>query len=420
MEGKKWRNLTPRERILLFLFLLAAALVFAHRVVLGRQLPYYLQVKTELGEESLALREAQKAAGELPLLKEELARAEAEMSEAKGRLGLTLKDKESFLIAAQPQEEGVKVLAFQPLETEKRGDFTVQPFQVSAVGTYPQIQNYIHHLEHLPAWTQIRELKLTARPGSKGEVEASLVLDYYDLGEGNSVTGQAVALLPGGRAEVFLPPVGEKPGGPDTNIPEGMSGGREPSTGSNPPATSGSTVPSGSQGTAEGEGWQDIGQSEGPEYAFPTRGYGRSRASAPWLEGIRVLRNVGPFYYPAGRKIAIGGRQFEHGIVVDLSRNRDRVEAVLDLQGGYLKLRGFIGVEDGTQNSTGGLILRLKGDEREIFTSPLLKPGGYPQYVEVNVTGVNRLIIQAEWQEAGPGDYDRLRAALADMFLSTT
>jgi len=405
------RNLSTREKFLLLLFFVVGGLFFVQRVVLGYQLPHYLQVRKELSAESVGLASVKEAALKLPLLKEELARAEAEFSMAKARLGLTLLDKAAFLAAAQPQDRGIRVLLFRPLEVEKRGSFNVQPFQVVVEGVYPQIENYLRQLESLPALIQIRDLKLVAKAGDKGEIEANFILDFYELKEEITTEGRAVALLPSGRTDIFLPSyLGGKPSG------------RENASFTSFKTEGGTSKVStrGSEDTVIEAKPEERKQSEIVEYIFPARGHGRSRAGAPWLEGIRVLRNVGPFYYPADRAITIGGRRFEHGIVVDLEKGKLKAETVLDLQAGYLKLKGFAGVEDSTRNSSGSFILRISGDERELFTSASLKPGAYPQYLEIDVAGVNRLIIQVEWKEAGPGDYTDLKAALADMFFSTT
>lgn len=431
MIWRRDRNLSTREKFLLLLFLVVGGLFFVQRVVLGYQLPHYLQVKKELSAERARLAAVKEAALKLPLLKEELARAEAEFSTAKARLGLTLLDKAAFLAAAQPQDKGIRVLLFRPLEVEKRGSFNVQPFQVAVEGGYPQIENYLRQLENLPALIQIRDLKLAAKAGGNGEIEANFILDFYELKEEITTEGRAVALLPSGRTDIFLPsylegePFGREnasfPGEPHcVTIPTSF---RTESPGVKTDSREGGASkvsPRGSEDTVIEVKPEERKQSEIVEYTFPARGYNRSRAGAPWLEGIRVLRNVGPFYYPADRAITIGGRRFEHGIVVDLEKGKLKAEAVLDLQAGYLKLKGFAGVEDSTRNSSGSFILRISGDERELFTSAPLKPGAYPQYLEIDVAGVNRLIIQVEWKEAGPGDYTDLKAALADMFFSTT
>ncbi|MCG0277598.1 MAG: NPCBM/NEW2 domain-containing protein [Thermanaeromonas sp.] len=428
MVWRKYQHLSSREKFLVLLLVVVAGLFFVHRVVVKYQLPRYLQAKKELSAESARLTAVREAALKLPLLKEELARAEAEISMTRARLGLTLLDKEAFLGAAQPQDKGVKVLLFRPMEVEKRGSFNVQRFQVAVEGGYPQIENYLRQLENLPALLEIRDLKLAGKEG--GNVEANFIVDFYELGDETASKGRAVALLPSGRVDIFLPlpsagePSGSKkvsfygeshsatsPTSLRTESPEVKPDSRESAASKistrNSEDRTEEAVPGGRK------------QSETVEYTFPARGRNRSRAGAPWLEGIRVLRNVGPFYYPADRAINIGGRRFEHGIVVDLEKGKPRAEAVLDLQAGYLKLKGFAGVEDSTRNSSGSFILRISGDERELFTSAPLKPGAYPQYIEIDVAGVNRLIIQVEWKEAGPGDYTDLKAALADMFFST-
>ncbi|MGI9953173.1 type 4a pilus biogenesis protein PilO [Moorellaceae bacterium AZ2] len=419
MKWPQYRSLSPREKRWLILFLVAGVIVFSYRVVWAHQLPYYRQVKAELAAQSAKLAAAREAAGRLWLLKEELARAETEMEELQGRAGFTLQQRETFLAAAQPQQRGVRVLSFRPLEPEQRGSFVVYPFQISVEGAYLQVEDYIHQLESLPALTQMRDLKISAKAGAAGLVEASFILDFYALDGEGAAAGRAVALLPSNRPDIFLPLAGGSMGRDSAGLENRLTGRQEELSASTPAAAAPPSPPPDSGDTAKARSPRDEEQSGALEYVFPSRGSGRARAGAPWLEGIRVLRNVGPFYYPAGRKIAIGGRQFEHGIVVDLEKSRSQAEAVLDLQAGYLKLRGFIGVEDETMNSRGNFVLRIKGDERELFVSSPVKPGRYPQYVELDVAGVNLLILQVEWVEAGPGDYDRLQAALADMILLT-
>ncbi|GFN23300.1 type 4a pilus biogenesis protein PilO [Thermanaeromonas sp. C210] len=414
MQWPQYRTLSARERRLLILLLVVVVTVFAYRVVWARQLPYYRQLKAQLADQKDKLAAAQEAAGRLDLLREELARAEAEMEEWKEQTGIILQEREEFLAAAQPRQEGVRVVTLRPQEPEQRGSFMVYPFHIAVEGAYPKVKDYIHQLEGLPALTEIRDLRIAAKAGNAGLVEASFMLDFYPLGDGGTV-GRAAALLPSGRVDIFMPLVGGSRGSGEAEPDNGSVGGRQSLPARAPAAPDPPSPPPSRSGAARDGGPGDEDGTGGPEYRFPSRGSGRPRAGAPWLEGMRVLRNVGPFYYPAGRKIAIGGRQFEHGLVVDLEGKGDGAEAVLDLGGGYLNLRGFIGVEDETMNTRGNLVLRIKGDERELFVSSPLEPGRYPQYVEVEVAGVKRLVLQVEWVEGKRGDYDRLRAALADM-----
>ncbi|MDN5346872.1 MAG: hypothetical protein PWP65_436 [Clostridia bacterium] len=135
-----------------------------------------------------------------------------------------------------------------------------------------------------------------------------------------------------------------------------------------------------------------------------------------FLEDLMVIRNVGPFYRLQSRNLAIAGREFGHGLAVELNKDA-RAEAVVDLKGQYRSLEGFIGVEDETMNSRGAYKLTILTDDVVRYESHLIKPGTYPYFISLDLRGVKRLTFQVNWQAAGIGDYDRIVAALADIKL---
>lgn len=396
--------LSRRVKFLMILLLIVVILFFIQQWIFAQRLPYYIQLKAKLQDEAAKLASARETASNLPVLKKAVERAEAELAAARERLGVTFDDRDSFLLAAQPKETKVRVTLFQPLEEEKRGIFSVQPFQVTVSGDYPSVMSYLLYLESLPAWTQVRELKISARGEKQGEVEASFVIDLYEIGlEGESAPfndnqdDKQVAGLPPGRRNIFEPVAINQPGKPP-----------EQSTPLSP-------SPSPKETDASEKKAGPLSVASTASYTFPSIDGKSARAAFPWLEWVKVLRNVGPYYYAGSRKIAIAGREFNRGIVVEVDGNRPVAEMVLDLYGRFVELQGYAGVEDETQNSSGSFILTFLGDERELLKTPILKPGAYPHYVELNVTGVKRLIVRVEWQEGGPGDYDRILAALANM-----
>lgn len=409
MQWPPYRTLSLKEKRLLIVLLVVAVTVFAYRVVWARQWPYYRELKAQLADHKTQLAAAREDAGRLESLREELSRLEAEMEEWKEQAVIALETREDFLTSLQPQQEGLEILALHPQEPQERGSLTVYPFQVVVVGAYPEVKEYLRQVEGLPALTTMQELKIAAKTGNSGLVEATFVVEFCPL-PGGETRGGLPALSTSGRADLFRPPAGAH-GGPGEEPGDSLAPAVQtlPSrqVQATPPAPAGDCGDAGEAGPAA------------PEYSFPARGTGRPRAGAPWLEGMKVLRNVGPFYYPADRRIAIGGREFDHGVVADLEGKGARAEAVLDLGGGYAKLRGFLGVEDTTMNTRGNFVLRIKGDERELFASSPLGPGRYPQYVELSVAGVNRLVLQVEWVEGQNGEYDLLRAALANIIFVT-
>lgn len=134
------------------------------------------------------------------------------------------------------------------------------------------------------------------------------------------------------------------------------------------------------------------------------------------IEELRVIRNVGPFYEKKVNNYQIAGRFFGSGIAVTMEAD-DKTELVLDLNRKFLSLEGYFGVDDSTMNSYGGYKLKIFGDDRELFSSELVKPSDYPRYIppgRIDLTYINRLTIRIDWEDQGIGDYDQLTAVLAN------
>lgn len=134
------------------------------------------------------------------------------------------------------------------------------------------------------------------------------------------------------------------------------------------------------------------------------------------ITDIKVIRNVGPYYEKKVNNYQIAGRSFNSGIAVSII-DRGKTELVLDLNRKYQSLDGYFGIEDETMNSSGGYILRIFGDDREVFVSELVKPSDYPRYIspgEIDLAFIYRLTIRMEWEELETGDYDNLTAVLAN------
>ncbi|ADL08649.1 type 4a pilus biogenesis protein PilO [Thermosediminibacter oceani] len=403
-------NLSRREKVLIIILVVSLVLFFIQKFIFAQRLPYYIQLKARMREETAELASTRETAGSLPVLKKNVEIAEMELAETKKKLGVAFDDMDSFLLAAQPKEPGVRVKLFQPMQEEKRGIFSVQPFKVTVSGDYPSIMTYLLYLDTLPAMTEIRELKISAGSEKLGEVEAGFVIDLFKIGvEGESIPlsddrNDEQKILPQSRKNIFEPAVAvNRPEKPHEQLPQ-----------LSPPSPETPALPK-VPDTPTPQKDVPLSIPAISSYTFPSIDGKSNRIALPWLEGAKVLRNVGPFYSVGSRKIAIAGREFGRGVVVEVDKNRPVVEAVMDLQARYSVLRGFAGVEDDTQNSSGSFVLTFLGDERELLKTPVLKPGAYPYYVELNVKGVKRLTVRVEWKEIEPGDYDRVAAALANM-----
>ncbi|GAW94142.1 stalk domain-containing protein [Calderihabitans maritimus] len=136
-----------------------------------------------------------------------------------------------------------------------------------------------------------------------------------------------------------------------------------------------------------------------------------------FIDDMKVIRNVGPFYQQKTKPFAIAGRLFSHGVAVEIDeKERNKAEVVLDLNGQYSYMAGYIGVEDETRNSSGSFILSVYGNDVELYRSHQIKPSDYPFPVSLgNLENIKRLTIRVEWQPGGIGDYSRVIAALANV-----
>ncbi|KYH31367.1 NPCBM/NEW2 domain-containing protein [Neomoorella mulderi] len=433
-----------REKILLVLLAVVVGIIFFNKVVLGQQLPAYRELRGRLKVDLERLAAARQAAASAAELAKKAGQARAAWEAARLHLGFTLRGTAPFLEAAQPRDQSLQVLAFRPLPVEKRDPFRVYPYEVTVSGPYPAMQDYISQLESLPALTAIRNLKILARQGDAGTVEASFIIDLYDLGEGNPLPA-AVALFPSGRVDGFTPPAGAVAGG-DGAKGVGASPGQGEAAGSKPagsstPAASGpvpanlppptkSSPPAGNPATAPGTHpvlSPLATNGEPPQYTFPCQEQGRlvpgpafqeppAGEGDVWLEELRVLRNVGPFFV-LDRPAALAGMNLGRSIGVTLSKDKTKAELKVDLRGRYTRLQGYTGIDDSFANSSGKVKVIIFADGRQLYQGEI-RPGDYPQYLDLPLFLVQQLTFSLEWQAGGIGDYDQLLATLASLHFS--
>ncbi|WP_366922499.1 NPCBM/NEW2 domain-containing protein [Metallumcola ferriviriculae] len=140
----------------------------------------------------------------------------------------------------------------------------------------------------------------------------------------------------------------------------------------------------------------------------------KPKVETKYLEDMLVLRNVGPFFK---NQFVIAHRPFAHGVAAEISKGAPKAEFVIDLKGKYKKLAGYVGVDDSTQNSSGGFKLEILGNGEQLLVSSKFSPGQYPAYIETNVSGYETLIFKVERFDVSTGDYNEVKAALANFKL---
>jgi hypothetical protein len=361
---------------------------------------------------------------------------------------------------------------------EKRDPFPVFPYEVTVSGPYPALQDYVSQLESLPALTAIHNLKILARRGDDAAVEASFIIDRYDLGEDHPVPG-VIALFPAGRTNAFSPPAGmaaATDGTKGTAVPPGQEGAAGSQVTSSAAAAGAGTLPAGSPlapGSPKGAGTppadkltapfspagegtlpaeqppaaalpppagnttanpasspvlaSPAGAGGPPQYTFPRQAEGRLLPGPAfkeppageqdiWLEELRVLRNVGPFFI-LDRPAALAGMNLGRSIGVNLSNGHNKAELKVDLRGRYSHLQGYAGIDDSAANSSGKVKVTVFADGRRLYQEEI-RPGDYPRYLELPLFAVQQLTFNLEWLAEGIGDYDQLLATLASIHFS--
>ena len=150
-----------------------------------------------------------------------------------------------------------------------------------------------------------------------------------------------------------------------------------------------------------------------------------------YIETKKVLRNIGPYYQLAKRKIVIGGVRFDHGLVVDLDPTnpsqitvdqppKTKAEAKIFLGGNYVGLDGKIGIDDSGRNSKAGFIIRIYTDGLLRYESEVIEPGDLAFTITKDDIGdlsnVQILKIELEHQPlpGAPGVSSKTKAALAN------
>jgi hypothetical protein len=96
--------------------------------------------------------------------------------------------------------------------------------------------------------------------------------------------------------------------------------------------------------------------------------------------------------YSVNRPVAVGGVTYNDNISVGAGRG-----AELDISGIFKTLSAKVGISDfRAPRGAGGVSgrFRIIGDGNVLYTSPVMSPGDMPRSVSLNISGVNRLILE--------------------------
>nr|WP_145405047.1 NPCBM/NEW2 domain-containing protein [Paenibacillus xylanexedens] len=153
---------------------------------------------------------------------------------------------------------------------------------------------------------------------------------------------------------------------------------------------------------------ETMGQTFNYDGKNKTASFGAKAGTFKYLDEVpyaRIDGRVDSVYFknwknPSGLKFTIANEKYLHGIGSILDAyyiSKDELVSIdYNLNGGYKRLTGFIGVDDYTRNSTNTGSIIIKGDGQELFRKDEMKGGDLAESINIDVTGVLKLQILFE------------------------
>jgi alpha-galactosidase len=114
------------------------------------------------------------------------------------------------------------------------------------------------------------------------------------------------------------------------------------------------------------------------------------------------------------KPLSLAGQTFEHGVGTHANST-----LWIDLRGGADRFQATVGLDDAAGSDKGSVVFRILGDGRLLWESGVMKQGQTPKPVDLELRGVNILLLQA--RDAGDGiEYDHADWAEARFLVSGT
>ncbi|MGA2867480.1 MAG: NPCBM/NEW2 domain-containing protein [Verrucomicrobiota bacterium] len=115
-----------------------------------------------------------------------------------------------------------------------------------------------------------------------------------------------------------------------------------------------------------------------------------------------------------GKPLSIAGKKFDHGVGTHAPGT-----IWVDLAGGSERFLAFVGVDDAAKSQAASITFKVLGDGRTLWQSSLMKGGQSAQSVDVDVTGIQKLVLLVG--NGGDGnDNDHANWAEARFVVSST
>lgn len=102
----------------------------------------------------------------------------------------------------------------------------------------------------------------------------------------------------------------------------------------------------------------------------------------------------------SGKPITLNGTVFANGL-----GSHTKFRLVIDCHGTAKRFTAKVGVNDAANKQYASVVFRVEGDGKKLFMSPVMRPGDAPVLVDVDLSGIQHLVLLA-WNGEGGGQAD--------------
>ncbi|HEV8307658.1 MAG TPA: type II secretion system protein GspM [Methylomirabilota bacterium] len=178
-------TLRPRERRLLIIGGIAAAVVLGYMYVVEPLVARHERVRTLIASRENLLTRQQRLVARRERFVQERKALQAELTQRRARLlpgdkpPLAASELQK-LVKATAEDTGVEIRSERILPTTERGGYAEVPVEVTLSGPIRSIVSFLYRLEGVPVQVSVQDLKLrVASIGAPREILATLALTGY-------------------------------------------------------------------------------------------------------------------------------------------------------------------------------------------------------------------------------------------------
>lgn len=217
-----WRRLSERERKMAALLVATLVLAAFHTYLLSPQLEALGRIRQEAAAVERELERAERIITEVPVEREALAGAEAELDRLRHLFADTGGDGALVIeVGLRALDHGVDVTLFQPRDLVEGDLLSALPVEIGIRGAYPDVLSFMKSIQNLSQVSEMRRIVIRdERDEPGGWVRADfLLVIYFDPSLVVQVRSVLMGQWAAGRHNAFEPIVDGAPAPGSTALP---------------------------------------------------------------------------------------------------------------------------------------------------------------------------------------------------------